>query len=750
MSASSQTIRAARPRKASPLLRCPSCASLLPEAARDESGAESLRCGCGQSYAVRGGIPRFVESEGYAESFGVEWKEFPRTQLDSANGTSISRYRFTQLAGCEPEALAGRRVLEVGCGMGRFLDLLAEAGAEVWGVDLSSAIEVAAENLVRHPNCRLLQADLFRLPFGEDFDFIYSFGVLHHTPDPRAALHAVARHLRPGGRLAVWVYGRGVSTGITSRWVPRPHNLYGALFRRLPLPARRRALALYTRCALGAGSVPLLGNALRHVLPVQDLRRKGPRQDGYDPLDAGFEKRERLRSEWAMHSAFDMFTPAHVAQHDAEEVMAWARDAGLVRVETGEAPVTVRAERPEPAASVHAGRSESGEKVSVLFFASRLGGGGAEMHLLRVMNHLDRRRFRVSLAVTRPAGPLMSALAADVKLHVLPTGGRDSTTLRMARAVMPLRRLIRQERPDIVCSMMDQANIVNVLASRGVNPRPKVVLGVQTPPSIAFSFRWHPVGRMTLALIPRLYPRADRIITLSKGVAGDLAALSPRAEERITTIYNAGVEESVMERASEPLAEGERPAGVPLIVACGRLKALKGFKYLIDALALVRQRVPAELWIVGEGEERANLERQAARLGLGDSVRLLGFQSNPFKYMAAADLFVLSSLFEGFGNVIVEAMACGAPVVAADCPYGPAEIISDGETGLLVPPADAGRLAEAILRVLTDEPLRERLRRAGAERARDFHAERIAAAYGDELRSLVSGSAQGTNVGGGG
>jgi glycosyltransferase involved in cell wall biosynthesis len=176
------------------------------------------------------------------------------------------------------------------------------------------------------------------------------------------------------------------------------------------------------------------------------------------------------------------------------------------------------------------------------------------------------------------------------------------------------------------------------------------------------------------------------------------------------------------------------------VVACGRLKALKGFSTLIDALAVVRERVPAHLWIVGEGEQRASLERKIARLGLGGCVRLLGFRPNPYRYMAAADVFALSSRFEGFGNVIVEAMACGAPVVSADCPYGPREIIEDGVNGILVEPASAASLARGILRVLEDKELKRRLASNGFERARDFEADSIAREYGELFARIANGA----------
>jgi glycosyltransferase involved in cell wall biosynthesis len=384
------------------------------------------------------------------------------------------------------------------------------------------------------------------------------------------------------------------------------------------------------------------------------------------------------------------------------------------------------------------GPGDSLGRLRVLFFTSTLGGGGAEKHLLRIANHLDREKFDVSLALAKQCGEFESALSADVRKYHLSRRGAGSTTVRMFQAIQPLRQVIRRERPDLIFSVIDIANLVSVTAVRGVENRPKIVLGVQTPPTIAYGHSRHPVSKLMLRLIPRLYPKADQIVALSKGVAADLASLSPGTRERITVIYNAGVEAEVLKKARERVPANELP-DAPLVVACGRLKALKGFSTLLDALAVVRKFVPAHLWIVGEGEQRRFLEKKINRLGLKDCVRLVGFQQNPFKYMAAADLFVLSSLFEGFGNVIVEAMACGAPVVATDCPFGPGEIIADGENGLLVQPASATALADGILRVLRDEELKQRLARAGRVRSHDFDARAITRAY-EELFLRVAGT----------
>lgn len=365
-----------------------------------------------------------------------------------------------------------------------------------------------------------------------------------------------------------------------------------------------------------------------------------------------------------------------------------------------------------------------------MVFTLSLGMGGAEMQALRVANYLDRSRFDVQVTVVWSGGSYERLLAGDVTLHSL--DGHGYLGKRKS-----LRALIEREQPAVVCSFLEIPNLLAAWASRGLKPSPHLVACVQAPPSITWAGGgWRRVLR---ALVSHYYARAERIIAISAGVAGDIAQMAPAARAHTEVIFNAGIDESVTSGAAIDLDPAEQRPDGPLLLGCGRLVEQKGFPYLIDAFAIVRGRIPdAVLWIVGEGSDRSALEQQIARLSLGRSVRLLGFRDNPYAYMAAADLFVLSSIFEGFGNVIAESMACGTAVVSTDCPYGPSEIITDGVNGILVPSRDPKALSDALLRVLRDPELRARLANEGRRRARDFEASAIAGEYAEVFAHLLS------------
>jgi glycosyltransferase involved in cell wall biosynthesis len=270
----------------------------------------------------------------------------------------------------------------------------------------------------------------------------------------------------------------------------------------------------------------------------------------------------------------------------------------------------------------------------------------------------------------------------------------------------------------------------------------RVAFNQQTPMSAFLSdadYHWRrPWHRRAFSVVTRtVYRFADAIITTSKGVADDLVSHFGVPRRHIRVVHNPVDLQAIAKAAGEPLdPEHERLWVHPAIVAAGRLADAKNYPLLIDAFAQLRRTVPARLFILGQGEGEAALREQVARLGLADAVVLCGFQSNPWKYIARADVFALSSRYEGFGNVLVEAMACGVPVVATASP-GTREIVSVGTDGLLVDRHEAHALAAALERVLSDAPFRERLSRGARASAQRFALTTIAAAYDRVLGAIV-------------
>lgn len=371
---------------------------------------------------------------------------------------------------------------------------------------------------------------------------------------------------------------------------------------------------------------------------------------------------------------------------------------------------------------------------TVVFAINTLGGGGAESHTLRVMNHLDRERYRPVLAVTRPGGNYEQFVRGDVPIETISLAPTGTNAASFLTSPVPLASLVRKYRPAMVLPVMDPLAVLGIptLLAFG-RGRPKIVPIIQAPPSIAQADTFF--GRsVVLPGVRHLFQYTDRIIALSRGVRDDLVRLNPRLSARVTVIHNACVDERIEEQevvATIPQTDA------PVIVAAGRLAPQKDYPTLLDAFVEVRDKTGAELWILGEGRDQPAIEAQIARLGIGKSVRLLGFQRDPQAFMRRATVFCLSSVFEGFGNVIVEAMACGAPVVSTDCPHGPNEIITPDKDGLLVPVRDPVALATALVRILRDDVLRDRIAQAGKERASAFHAKVIAEQYADEMDRIV-------------
>jgi len=355
----------------------------------------------------------------------------------------------------------------------------------------------------------------------------------------------------------------------------------------------------------------------------------------------------------------------------------------------------------------------------ITIFLPSLMGGGAERMMLNLTLGLAGAGLDVDLVLARATGDYLDEVPDGVKLIDL--GARRTIT-----ALPGLARYLKQRHPAALLSALDHANLV-ALAAKAISGTPTpVFVSVRNTLSMSTRRSGRLRDRLVLYLTRHFYVRARAVIAVSRGVAADLASLTGLPQDRIKVIYNPVVTPELRALAAEELAHPWfAPGAPPVILAAGRLTEQKGFVTLISAFLQVRTKRSVRLLILGEGPERRHLESEIRRLGLGNEVRLEGFVKNPFAYMCQAALFVLSSLWEGLPGVLIQAMACGAPVVSTDCPSGPREILEDGRLGPLVPTGDATALADAIVATLDNPPGQDDL----LERAGDFALDEVTRQY---------------------
>jgi len=300
------------------VLVCPTCKSGLQLGVAQQDGAEiiegRLACReCGTVYPIRGGVPRFVEDGAYASSFGYQWNRFKRVQLDSFNGTRESAETLAATTRWEDEDYQSRLVLDAGVGAGRFAEVVAAKGGEVIGIDLTTAVDAAYANIGRRDRVHLVQADIFAMPFREEmFDLAYSIGVLHHSPDPRAAFVSVAATVKKGGGLAVFLYHR---YGIAHHFSDLLRRLTTRLPAGLVLTIAAAAIPLYYVYRL-----PVLRKVLPVVCPIS--------------LHPNWR--------WRWLDTFDWYTPRYQWKLLYPEVLRWFRANGFLDIEVFDDPIRMR------------------------------------------------------------------------------------------------------------------------------------------------------------------------------------------------------------------------------------------------------------------------------------------------------------------------------------------------------------------------------------------------------------------------
>jgi len=367
----------------------------------------------------------------------------------------------------------------------------------------------------------------------------------------------------------------------------------------------------------------------------------------------------------------------------------------------------------------------------LIFHVPTLGGGGAERVFVLMANALAERGHHVTLFTWNAVGP-NAALRSDavhlVDLGIPVTGGGFGKP-RTLSGLWRSSRFYRRQRPDAVFSGPEFANLVTALALNLALSPARFFPSFHAAASIPSNDFGSKIAARLAALVAA---RATKLIAVSAGIGRDLSARGV-PQSKIAVIHNPlppGIHDGA--RHTYPWqAELEALGQGPVIVTAGRLTAVKDHKTLLAAFAQLRATRPARLAIFGDGPLKAELEAEAARLGIAGSTLFPGYVNDPVAVYGVADLFALSSVSEGFGNVLIEAMAAGVPVVSTDAPHGPREVLEDGALGRLVPVGDATALAAAMAAAL-DAPTDTAALKA---RAADFEIDVIADRYEALLKS---------------
>ena len=266
----------------------------------------------GKVFPIVGGIPRFVDSENYASSFGRQWNAFRAVQIDSQNGYAQSQYRFETETGWSDDEIKGKWMLDGGCGAGRFAEIAAKKGARIVGLDISSAVDACKKTVADYPLADVVQGSLLDPPFKKaSFDFAYSIGVMQHTPDPKTAVRRFLECVKPLGRFTLTIYRRGPFTKLHSKYLVRP------LTKRLPQEALLKGIEMAMPVVFPVTeklfSIPVASKLFRFMIPVANYveRTDMTREDRYQE---------------AVLDTFDMLSPAYDLPMTAQEVESVLRD----------------------------------------------------------------------------------------------------------------------------------------------------------------------------------------------------------------------------------------------------------------------------------------------------------------------------------------------------------------------------------------------------------------------------------------
>jgi len=361
-----------------------------------------------------------------------------------------------------------------------------------------------------------------------------------------------------------------------------------------------------------------------------------------------------------------------------------------------------------------------------MFFIYRMGGGGAARTMLNIINHLDRTKFQPMLVTLDFAYTYEDYVRDDVEFIKLPVK-------RLRQAIVPLSKLLRKEAPDLLFSTVPNYNTVAILAK--ILSRTKTKLIVREAAYLGGTKK----ENITLKIYGLLYRAAQRVIALSDGVKNNLITRYHVREDKISVVYNPVDLRHIENESIKNIEEQDLfNQAKKVIITAGRLVPEKDHATLLQSFANIKPELNAHLIILGEGELDEQLKQQAAALGISERVSFLGFKQNPYSYIKRADVFTLTSTTEGFGHVLVEALALGVPIVSTRCNPGAEEILGESTYGMLSDVGDVQSITQNLERALslTDEE-RKKIILKGKKRANQFAADQIVEQYEQIFMQLL-------------
>ncbi len=371
-----------------------------------------------------------------------------------------------------------------------------------------------------------------------------------------------------------------------------------------------------------------------------------------------------------------------------------------------------------------AAKLETPESKRIAILIHDLRGGGAERVAINLAKGMVEAGRQVDLVLIKAQGVYIDQIPPGVRVI-------DLNKSNVFKAVPALVGYLRRERPRALLSNLTHVNIAALIAKAIAGGRTRIAVTEHSQISDKAAVQKRPRGRLLYRSVPFLYRTADAVVAVSHGTADDVTRFARLRGRPVRCIYNPVYSEGLIE-ASKAASDHPwlQPGALPVVLGAGRLHPQKGFDVLMRAFAVARATTPCKLIIMGEGEERAQLEALARELSITEDVSLVGFVENPYAMMSRASAFAMSSRSEGFSLVLLEALACGAPVVATDCASGPSEILAQGRYGILVPVDDFKALAKGIL-----DALGQKKASGGVERAMNFSTEAATLAYLDVLEA---------------